>query len=459
MTQLSISQQTTHSPNQTDRDQKLPQGDVIGVFQAQLTSMQSAGVTKILRDVPLEIMDHAGEVRSQVRKQRVKENAQKQVAEEAQDLRLQRKSNLRAQLADSSPGADLKGAQLSDQIKQQEIRSQRKAPAKHAQVQRSDNASPRADSSSATRAQGQPVSDQASSGFNSSGPVSTAEPVSDGTHQSGAGSSRADQAVQANAGAASSTAQQPVQTGKNGISSVPSVRAGADSAAGGRLTDAGVVRVNPAGNAGDRSSMTNGRLAQGASAGKGQRAAGADEAQLFGAQLRRGMAAVLKQGATQGNGRVTLRLRPEALGELKIQMDMKEGVVQARFEVTTQQARGLLDEHLPALRAALQARGLAVHRLEVSVMLEGKAQSYIDEQQESSGQDARAGQHGNGSHGGDEAHAQLAGSGTGRWGGGERASGGADAKTNGHLDIEDRSQGHAQLTEDAVIDGRVDAIA
>jgi len=84
----------------------------------------------------------------------------------------------------------------------------------------------------------------------------------------------------------------------------------------------------------------------------------------FAAQLGKGMAAVLRQGG----GSVTLRLQPEALGQLKVKLDLEPGKVAATFEVGTKQARELLNESMSTLRSALEARGLDVDRLEVRVV-------------------------------------------------------------------------------------------
>lgn len=83
--------------------------------------------------------------------------------------------------------------------------------------------------------------------------------------------------------------------------------------------------------------------------------------QPFQAQLSRGLAAAL----AQKGGRITLRLAPEALGELKIDMMVKEGRVSARFEAATSEARDLLGKSMDHLRDVLHAKGLHVDRLEV----------------------------------------------------------------------------------------------
>jgi flagellar hook-length control protein FliK len=81
------------------------------------------------------------------------------------------------------------------------------------------------------------------------------------------------------------------------------------------------------------------------------------------AQAARGLAAALRQGG----GSVTLRLQPDALGELKVKLDLTGTKVAASFEVGSDQARKLLDTTLTTLRSALEARGLQVDRLEIRV--------------------------------------------------------------------------------------------
>ena len=80
------------------------------------------------------------------------------------------------------------------------------------------------------------------------------------------------------------------------------------------------------------------------------------------AQVGRGLAAALKQSGT-----VTLRLNPEAMGQMRIRLDIAEGRVTARFEVENDQARELLSSGLHHLRSALEARGLGVDGLHVEL--------------------------------------------------------------------------------------------
>jgi flagellar hook-length control protein FliK len=74
---------------------------------------------------------------------------------------------------------------------------------------------------------------------------------------------------------------------------------------------------------------------------------------------------------SQKGGIVTMRLQPEALGAVRIQMTIEQGVVQARFEAATPEARDLLNKHMETLRASLEAKGLSVDRLQVQLASPG----------------------------------------------------------------------------------------
>jgi hypothetical protein len=84
----------------------------------------------------------------------------------------------------------------------------------------------------------------------------------------------------------------------------------------------------------------------------------------FGKQVDRAMTAALRQRG----GSVTLRLTPESWGELRVEMSLDKGRVEATFHASSDQARQLLEQHMTALRASLEAHGLAVDRLGVEVM-------------------------------------------------------------------------------------------
>ncbi|MEQ8769929.1 MAG: flagellar hook-length control protein FliK [Phycisphaerales bacterium] len=81
------------------------------------------------------------------------------------------------------------------------------------------------------------------------------------------------------------------------------------------------------------------------------------------ATLQRGLASVLKAGG----GTVTLKLTPEALGQVKVELNLKNGVANAKFEAATESARRLLTENMSTLREALEAKGVRVERMSVEM--------------------------------------------------------------------------------------------
>ncbi|MEO0483594.1 MAG: flagellar hook-length control protein FliK [Planctomycetota bacterium] len=91
-------------------------------------------------------------------------------------------------------------------------------------------------------------------------------------------------------------------------------------------------------------------------------------------QVARGMTGLLKNGGT-----MTLKLTPHELGELRVQVELREGVVSARFRAEQASARELLNGHLDTLRSALEARGVRVDRLEVEAFREAPVMASSEE--------------------------------------------------------------------------------
>lgn len=90
-------------------------------------------------------------------------------------------------------------------------------------------------------------------------------------------------------------------------------------------------------------------------------AEGADENVAFRAQVSRGLEAALRHDG----GAVTLRLKPESLGALRIDLQVRGGEVAASFQSSTREAHELLSTQLSSLRASLEAKGLSVRAMEV----------------------------------------------------------------------------------------------
>ncbi|MCC6969240.1 MAG: flagellar hook-length control protein FliK [Phycisphaerales bacterium] len=78
-------------------------------------------------------------------------------------------------------------------------------------------------------------------------------------------------------------------------------------------------------------------------------------------QVARGLATLLRH---QG-GRVTIRLTPETLGQIKINLKIEDARVWATFQPSSDASRDAINQSLASLRASLESRGLVVERLEV----------------------------------------------------------------------------------------------
>lgn len=81
-------------------------------------------------------------------------------------------------------------------------------------------------------------------------------------------------------------------------------------------------------------------------------------------QAMRGVFALLRPGQS-GSGSALLRLEPEGLGQLKVNLSVSEGKVSAVFAVSTDEARASMQDSLESLHHALESRGLIVHSIDV----------------------------------------------------------------------------------------------
>lgn len=82
----------------------------------------------------------------------------------------------------------------------------------------------------------------------------------------------------------------------------------------------------------------------------------------FRAGVSRGLAAALQQRG----GSLTIRLSPESLGSLRIQMTLGEGQVSVRMETLNEHAQQMLMRSMPALRESLESKGLTVREIQVT---------------------------------------------------------------------------------------------
>lgn len=82
----------------------------------------------------------------------------------------------------------------------------------------------------------------------------------------------------------------------------------------------------------------------------------------FSGRVLRGLSTMVNQRG----GSLTMRLDPPELGQLRVQMTVMQGVVNAEFRASTPQAQQLLERNMALLRAALEGQGMTVERLTVS---------------------------------------------------------------------------------------------
>ncbi|MFF2888077.1 flagellar hook-length control protein FliK [Paenibacillus sp. NPDC057967] len=81
-----------------------------------------------------------------------------------------------------------------------------------------------------------------------------------------------------------------------------------------------------------------------------------------------------------------LKLFPEQLGQVDVRISMQNGVLTAMFQTDTSKAKDLLENQMAQLRAALQAQGLNVEKLEVT---QSPASMELSQQHGGQGQQGR----------------------------------------------------------------------
>ncbi|MCC6951170.1 MAG: flagellar hook-length control protein FliK [Phycisphaerales bacterium] len=115
-------------------------------------------------------------------------------------------------------------------------------------------------------------------------------------------------------------------------------------------------------------------------------------------QVARAMLAAVRHG----QGDISLKLLPEALGRVTVRLSLADESVTACFVPETDSARRLLEVSRDELRAALEARGLRVERIEIDTSRVEPAGTAGPE----AGLGAETGRHEGGTGGGDRAGAE-----------------------------------------------------
>ncbi len=88
-------------------------------------------------------------------------------------------------------------------------------------------------------------------------------------------------------------------------------------------------------------------------------------------QVARGLASALRQRS----GSITLRLNPEALGQVRIDLRVDGNSVRAKVVAAGDDARTLLSRDEASLRGALEARGLKVEHLQIVSLEQDRAEA------------------------------------------------------------------------------------
>jgi len=101
----------------------------------------------------------------------------------------------------------------------------------------------------------------------------------------------------------------------------------------------------------------------------GRAAAAADDVSLSPAQRGRFVNRVSRaiEVAGNGDGVVRLRLSPQALGALKMQVQISGGSLSATIEAESQTAKSLLLDNLPVLRERLASQNITIEQFDVNV--------------------------------------------------------------------------------------------
>ncbi|MEH7344881.1 flagellar hook-length control protein FliK [Bacillus sp. JJ1532] len=87
---------------------------------------------------------------------------------------------------------------------------------------------------------------------------------------------------------------------------------------------------------------------------------------------------LLKSGGTQ---RLFLKLNPENLGSLRIELIQKDSTIIARILTSTANAKDMMESHLNGLRQAFQSQNIQVERIEISQAFTSQERSFNREGQ------------------------------------------------------------------------------
>ena len=81
----------------------------------------------------------------------------------------------------------------------------------------------------------------------------------------------------------------------------------------------------------------------------------------------------------QGTIRLVLKLFPENLGQIRIEVMQKDGLMQARLLATTAAGKELLDSNLNQLKSAFVAQNIQMERIDVAQSLQDAERNNRDQ--------------------------------------------------------------------------------
>ncbi len=81
------------------------------------------------------------------------------------------------------------------------------------------------------------------------------------------------------------------------------------------------------------------------------------------------------------NADITIKMNPENLGDMRVKMEMENGIIKANFTVATEEAKELLLQNIEELKNSLSSGGISIGEMKVSVKNEnnGENRNFIPE--------------------------------------------------------------------------------
>jgi flagellar hook-length control protein FliK len=75
------------------------------------------------------------------------------------------------------------------------------------------------------------------------------------------------------------------------------------------------------------------------------------------------------------NADITIKMNPENLGDMRVKMEMENGIIKANFTVATEEAKELLLLNIEELKNSLSSGGISIGEMKVSVKNENKGEN------------------------------------------------------------------------------------